>query len=94
MQTIQQTLAADQTTRMHRADGSEFTRDELDAAFKKVQNKAHWKDAIDAVIAREDRDVTEAAVIFFAGCRPEFTEHYRAGFLNCRAVGYWEAIGS
>lgn len=69
-----------------------FTQEQLEAAFKKVQNADHWKNPIDAVIDTADIDVTRAAIQHFTGTQAEFklcigqhgkwrveAEGYRAG---------------
>lgn len=45
------------------------TREELKAAFEKVQNKEHWKNPIDAFISPDDYEVTDEAIAFFTGTR-------------------------
>ena len=42
-----------------------FSRDELEAAFRKVANPRDWKSAIDTVIPVEDQDVVAEAVAYF-----------------------------
>ena len=52
--------------------GTIYSREELLTAFRTVEDKEQWK-TIDAVIPADQRDVTEAAISFFAGCQAEFT---------------------
>jgi hypothetical protein len=63
------------------------TQAQLEAAFKKVQPKTHWKDRIDALIDPADRDMVHEAVIHFTGTVPTFIEAPN-GKLRVRAIGY------
>ena len=73
---------------------------ELQAAFKRVEPKDHWKNPIDCVIDiasdRELHDIREA-VIFFTGSVPMFTPRAGAKLPACRyrvqADGYFRTIG-
>ena len=70
-----------------------FTRDELTAAFRLVENPANWKLRINAVVpADADRQAISSAVIFFAGCLPEFVKV--PGGYRVLAAGYYACIGS
>ena len=75
------------------SNGREYTRDELAEAFRVVQNPDHWKGPIDAVIHKDAMDVTNAALIFFAGCVPEFIQA-GPGRVRCVAIGYFAAVGA
>ena len=44
-----------------------FTKSQLDAAFAKVQNKAHWKNPIDAVVPNTELLLTINAINHFHG---------------------------
>lgn len=70
------------------------TQEKLDAAFKLVEPKTHWKDRIDAVVdGSADRGTICMAVIHFTGSVPQFTD-LPDGRVRVRARGYWEAIGA
>jgi len=76
------------------------TRGELAAAFDLVSNKENWKAPIDAYVWLDDEQVTlvTEAVVFFAGCVPEFENMLRRkeGKVRYRvtAIGYYEAVGA
>ena len=79
--------------------GTKYSRAELREAFEAVQNETNWKMPIDAAIPEYMEDVTREAVIFFAGCKPTFTvvnpkAKRSARRLNCKAVGYYVAVGA
>ena len=65
-----------------------FSQDELEAAFKAVQAKTHWKDPIDAVVmdAGQIPVVTEA-IIHFTATTPTFTA-LGFGRYQVTAAGY------
>lgn len=74
-----------------------YTREELNAAFERVQNEKHWKDRINKVITIEDESemrLINAAVIFFAGCGADFEKLREPNKYRVTAVGYWEAVGA
>ena len=92
MQTIQQTLAADERTGMI-TRGREWTRTELNRAFRDVQDATNWKNPINALIDEDLMDITDAAVVFFAGCRPTFSRE-STGLVRVTAIGYFAAVGA
>jgi len=61
---------------------------DLDKAFKKVQDKEHWKNPISAVIKREDMAILRVAIPFYTGT-PAFFYHY-AGLTIVKADGYYQ----
>lgn len=73
-----------------------YARAELCDAFDRVKHPDNWKMPIDCVLpgmlSRRDRDVIEAAVIFFAGCEPGFSRWGRD--TRVEAVGYYAAVGA
>ena len=91
-------MTTTQTPVINPETGTRFSRAELKAAFDRVCNPNNWKMPIRGVmISAADREITEEAVIFFAGCRPEFREVTRPGFegqLMVHAVGYYMAVGA
>jgi len=78
--------------------GTIYSRADLHEAFEAVQDPANWKMPIDAAIPAYMRDVTEQAVIFFAGCKPTFTAINKGRRslrrLRVQAVGYYAAVGA
>jgi hypothetical protein len=79
--------------------GTIYFRAQLREAFDAVQDSSNWKNPIDAAIPAYMKDVTEQAVIFFAGCRPTFTAvnpkaRKSLRRLRCQAVGYYVAVGA
>jgi len=88
-----------QTPTINPETGTIYSRAELREAFEAVQDATNWKLPINAAIPEYMRDVTEQAVIFFAGCRPVFTPvnpkaRKAARRLNVQAVGYYAAVGA
>lgn len=74
-----------------------FTRLQLSEAFDRVKNPTNWKMPISGMIPASDRDVTRAAIIFYAGCVPVFETPRHKGFagqLIVTAVGYYSAVGA
>jgi len=79
--------------------GTIYSRAELREAFEAVEDPSNWKMPIDAAIPVYMRDVTEQAVIFFAGCTPTFEAinpkaRRSVRRLRVRAVGYYAAVGA
>jgi hypothetical protein len=79
--------------------GTIYSRAELREAFDAVQDETNWKLPIDAAIPAYMRDVTEEAVVFFAGCRPTFTAinpkaRRSVRRLRVQAIGYYAAVGA
>lgn len=71
-----------------------YTREELSAAFDLVKNRAGWKLPVNVLLPPDaDRKLITAAVIFFAGCVPEFITE-PGGDLTVTAVGYYAAVGA
>lgn len=94
MKTISQIEAESNAQIVANVNGRAVTRGELSEAFKKVQPKGHWKNAIDATLPLAEGEfamITEA-VIFFTGSVPEFQKvgaQYRV-----TAAGYFATIGA
>jgi hypothetical protein len=77
--------------------GTIYSKEELHAAFSRVQNSSNWKMPVHAMIPATDEDVTREAVIFYAGCVPTFRKPTKGGFegqLIVSAVGYYNAVGA
>ncbi len=70
-----------------------YTHAELDAAFKKVEDKTNWKNPIDAVIPTSEYPVTAAAVTFFAGSNLDALPA-GDGMYQVKAPGYYEDVGA
>lgn len=80
-----------------------YTRAELSEAFDRVKNPDNWKLPINVTLpvwlARREKTMIEAAVVFYAGCCPEFTE-LRDGSggvirgTRVTAAGYYAAVGA
>lgn len=64
------------------------TQEELRIAFEKVQNKEHWKGAINAVIDPADEQIVNAAICHFAYGGASFSKA-AGGKLRVKAPGYW-----
>lgn len=95
------------STERNQETGTRYSHAELKAAFERVEDRTNWKNPIvGALIPAAERDVTEQAVIFFAGCRPTFraakrTDHdgrngqkAKRGDLLVDAAGYYLAVGA
>lgn len=65
-----------------------YTQEQLHAAFTKVENKVHWKNAINSVIDASEQDITNAAIVHFAYGNATFTSAGH-GKLRVRAPGYY-----
>lgn len=74
-----------------------YTREELKAAFERVQDPTNWKNPIKAVITVKDRDaetrVIGSAIDFFAGGGAEFQDGPK-NTVRVRAPGYYVLIGA
>lgn len=79
---------------MNKETGTNYSREQLLAAFNSVCNKENWKMPIDSTVEDSDTDIVREAVIFFAGCEPRFEPIHGTDRLRCRAVGYYEAVGA
>jgi hypothetical protein len=49
-----------------------YTQEQLEAAFQKVQNKEHWKNPINAYIKKDEQAITYAAIVHFTATEPNF----------------------
>lgn len=64
-----------------------YTQDQLEKAFKAVQNKEHWKNPIDSCCRDADLLVTIAAIRHFTGTETEYF-NLGNGWFQVRADGY------
>jgi hypothetical protein len=53
-----------------------YTDEELNAAFKRVQNPDHWKNPCDGIVCGRDLEVTLFAIEFFTGTTGTVTPLY------------------
>ena len=73
--------------------GTPFSRAELEAAFRLVEDPTNWKNPIRARIdSGEDMDAIREAIIFYTGSVPTFVTVGQ--FTLVSASGYYAAIGS
>ena len=72
----------------------EYTVEQLQQAFTSVQNSEHWKNPISATINKDDQDLVHEAIIYFAGCNPQFEPIMGTELLTVKAVGYYIAVGA
>jgi hypothetical protein len=75
--------------------GTSYSREELKAAFERVENSENWKNPINSIVKASDEelDAIKEAVIFFAGCVPTFLRLPQDQVL-VTAVGYYGAVGA
>lgn len=73
-----------------------YARRDLFEAFEMVQSE-NWKMPVDKVLPRElsmaERDVVEAAVVFYTASKPKF-EALPGHLLRVTAAGYYNAVGA
>jgi len=81
--------------------GRRVTRGTLSKAFRRVEDRAHWKNPVNAVVdvANDyDRALLHEAIVFFTGSLPTFTVVPGGTLPGCRyrvtAAGYYAAIGA
>lgn len=81
--------------------GKEVTRGQLLEAFERVEDKANWKDPIDATVdlANDfELEVLRYAIAFFTGSQATFKPKPGKKLLGCRyrvtAPGYYRAVGA
>ena len=67
-----------------------YTRKQLAAAFKQVQNPKHWKGPIDSFCRESEMDLVSEAIIFFTATIPTFYRLGQTSKYRVQAVGYWE----
>jgi hypothetical protein len=70
---------------------AKYTQEQLEAAFKLVQNKKHWKNPINATIenpGEEQVACIEEAVIHFTGSIPDVVT-LKGGKIRVQAEGYY-----
>lgn len=72
----------------------EYTIEQLQQAFTSVQNSEHWKNPISATINKDDQDLVHEAIVYFAGCNPQFEPIMGTELLTVKAVGYYVAVGA
>jgi hypothetical protein len=76
----------------HSAIHDGYTKAELEAAFKKVQNAEHWKNPIDAFIQIDEVNITAKAIQFFTATTAQFFRVTTAGGklkMRVTAPGYY-----
>lgn len=67
-----------------------YTQEQLETAFKKVQNKEHWKGRINALVnGDEDLDLILFAISYFTGTEGYTLAPRKDGKIRVRAPGYW-----
>lgn len=71
-----------------------YAREQLEAAFKKVQNPKNWKLAVSGIIDEKDVALTSAAIAFFTGSAMDVTQKFKNGRVRIWAAGYYACIGS
>ena len=75
-----------------------YTREQLEAAFDRVKPEGHWKNPIrrtfDGKLSDEEKAVIRAAIIFYTGSVPKFTEYPKQDLTKVVADGYFLAIGA
>ena len=71
-----------------------YTRDELKAAFEKVQDLDHWKNPIFTRIPIKDVDVTRAAIEFYVGDSPTVSRHPSGQDAYVESDGYYKIVGA
>lgn len=57
-------------------------------AFEAVQNEAHWKGAVDAIINAEHAEIVAAAIECFTATKATVTP-VGSSFAHVKAAGYW-----
>ena len=72
----------------------EYTVEQLQQAFTSVQNSEHWKNPISATINKVDQALVHEAIVYFAGCNPQFEPIMGTELLTVKAVGYYIAVGA
>lgn len=72
----------------------EYTVEQLQQAFTSVQNSEHWKNPISATINKVDQALVHEAIVYFAGCNPQFEPIMGTELLTVKAVGYYVAVGA
>jgi hypothetical protein len=70
------------------AHGGEFRFDQLAAAFDRVIQGRDWQAPIRAIIAAEDRQLVETAVLQFTATKPAFAAGPGEDALTVTAAGY------
>jgi len=67
-----------------------FTVEQLQEAFRSVQDKEHWKNPIDAVVDRDQTAVLDKAIPFMTGTPAEFEDvEGQPGKVRVTADGYF-----
>lgn len=77
-------------------NGVRYSEATLRFYFDLVADASNWKNPIDCtlpgIVAKCDREAIAAAVVFYAGCSPEFTGTKQG--LRVTAPGYYKAVGA
>lgn len=72
---------------------TEYSREQLLQVFEQVCNKRNWKNPINKVVPLDsDRDLIYEAIVYFAGCSPQFKVENDK--LRIVAEGYYNAVGA
>lgn len=66
-----------------------YTKEQLEAAFNKVQNPNHWKNPIDAYCHKDEVDVVREAIEFFTATVPTFWNVGMTDIRRVEAPGYY-----
>jgi len=71
-----------------------YTQEQLEVAFRVVQNPEHWKNPVRAIIPATQLEVTKAAIIHFTGSTAVVTPCPNGTQVQVEAAGYYAAIGA
>jgi hypothetical protein len=66
-----------------------FPREQLEHAFKNVQDKKHWKNPINSCVRSEDVEITMEAIAFFTATEATLGENLGNGWYKISAPGYY-----
>lgn len=87
-----------QTKQINPETGTVYSRQKLHDAFSLIQNKDNWKLPINSLLPQDaDAQMFREAVIFFAGCTPNFSTTFtKSGrkVVRIMAKGYYKAVGA
>lgn len=66
-----------------------FSRQEMEKAFRAVQDKEHWKNPINSCVRAEDVEVTKEAIVYFTATEATLGENLGNGWYKIMAPGYY-----
>lgn len=66
----------------------QYTQEQLENAFQKVQNKEHWKNPIKSTCHFTERAIVAQAIIHFTGTEATFAP-INEDYLQVTAPGYY-----